>query len=139
MLVYLIQGDVCFMLLCVLRVSKIFKIRLVGRSSLSGTSLSFSTIKFLVSELILLFGVFPKSFLYYQNHFFQFLICQSIYKNLPEIISSFFWNLFPLFCEYNLIFICSKLSYHALQIIYLGSPCSIMSLINFSEFLELSE
>ena len=57
MLVHMIQDDVCLLLLCVLRVSKIFKLNLVSQSFLSGISLSFSTIKFLIFQLMLSFGV----------------------------------------------------------------------------------
>ena len=52
---------------------------------------------------------------------------------------SIFWNWFLLVCKHNLIFNCSKLSYHEPQILYLSSSCSIISLGIFPEFLELSE
>ena len=48
--------DVCLLLLCVLRLSKVLKLRLVERSSLVSTSLSLSTTKFLVSKLKFLLG-----------------------------------------------------------------------------------
>jgi hypothetical protein len=68
-----------------------------------------------------------------------FLIRQSTSTNFSEFFSDFLCSLFLLICEHNLIFRCSKISYHELQILYLSFSCSIMSLENFPEFLELSE
>jgi hypothetical protein len=50
-----------------------------------------------------------------------------------------FCSLFLLTCEHNLIFRCSKISYHELQILYLDSTCSLISSRIFPEFLEPTE
>jgi hypothetical protein len=82
-------------------------------------------------------GSFLKYFLCNPNHSVS---CPSInlYKLLGNF-SDFFYSLFSLVCEHSLIFRCSKISYHELQILYLGFSCSIMSLRIFPEFSELSE
>jgi len=129
MLVHSIWCNVCLFLFCVLRVSKIFKLCLVERSFLIGTSLSLATTKFPCFSAQVFIWSFLKSFLYNPNHSFQFLIRQTISINFSRIFLAFS-------VEHNLIFRCSKLSYNALQILYLGSPCFIISLIIFSKFLE---
>jgi hypothetical protein len=120
----------------VFRVNKIFKMHLVGRSSFSSKPLSFSAIKFLISQLNFSFGAS-------QNIFFVTQITPiprpsiNLYKLLGNF-SDFFCSLFPLVSEHSLIFRCSKISFHVFQILYLGSSCSIMSLgiffLNFRSF-----
>ena len=130
MLVHSIWCNVCLFLLCVLRVSKIFKLCLVERSSWSVRLYLYLQQNFLVffSAQVFIWS-FLKSFLYNPNHSFQFLIRQTISINFSRIFLAFS-------VEHNLIFRCSKLSYHALQILYLGSSCFIISLIIFYKFLE---
>ena len=129
MLVHSIWCNVCLLLLCVLRVRKIFKLCLVERSSLIGTSLSLSTTKFPCFSAQVFIWSFLKSFLYNPNHSFQFLIRQTISINFSGIFLAFS-------VEHNPIFRCSKQTYHELQILYLGPSCFIISRIIFSKFLE---
>ena len=131
MLVHSIWCNVCLLLLCVFLVSEFFKICLVDRSSfflriylfLQSNSLSLRS-RF-HPESVRIFSFKPKSILS--------VSCPS--SNLYKLFRKFS----GLFHENNLIFRCSILSYNALQILYLDSSCSIISLRIFPEFLELSE
>jgi hypothetical protein len=122
---------------CVLRASKVFKN-------------TFSRSIFLLRHV----------FIFFRNQYSLFLILSSRWEfpkifitqiilsvsrlsiNLYKLLrnfSGFLCSLFLLICEHNIIFRCSKISFHVFQILYLGSSCSIMSLRIFPEFLELSE
>jgi len=91
MLVHMIQGDVCSFVCLVgeLRVSKIFKIRLVGQSFLSGTSLSFYIIKFLFFQFMLMFGVFQNLFFVNQINPFSFASVNQSLKIYQELFQYF--------------------------------------------------
>jgi hypothetical protein len=84
---------------------------------------------------------FPSPIYIYYFYSIKFLVSHAsinLYKLLKNF-SGFLCSLFLLIYEHNLIFRCSKISFHVFQILYLGSSCSIMSLRIFPEFSELSK
>jgi hypothetical protein len=92
----------CFLVAsCVLRVSKVFTMCLVGRSSLSSVSLSFSAIKFQYSQFKLLFGAS-------QIFFFVTQITPLSFSSVNQSLQTS-WEFFWLLCEHNLILRYSKI------------------------------
>jgi hypothetical protein len=99
-----------------------------NNDNLSPACLSSSVIKFLL-----------RSSSSTPNHSFEFIIHQSMYQNFLGIFPAYSRPFSSLFWEHNLIFRCSNISFHELQILYLVFSCSKMSQRISLKFSELSE